>query len=200
MAPYGQAFRSPRLFNAVLHNHRLRVNNEIRFWEELDFFTKAVEAMLGWMIRLSLESGARDEIGIEDTYKWLSHIYLQSEIPRWLISHSYLIASLNYLGAEQALCNAFNSVVCFSRAESFAYANISFSGEAMFHMFRLSYPNHWPNSARTDDKDDHFKYANWKIRPHSRHVLNSNLFYNILQLFYSNLFYNNSIHYFLTMF
>ena len=167
----------------MLHNHRLRLNNENRFWEELDFFTKAVEAMLSWMIRLSLGSFTQEEIGMENIYKWIRHVNLQSQVPRWLISHSYLLASLNYLGAEQALCNAFNSVVCFSRAESFAYANISFSGEAMFHMFRLSYPNPWPNSARIDEKDDHFKFSSWKIRPHSRQVLNINFIYNMFSIF-----------------
>ena len=50
------------------------------------------------------------------------------------------MASINYLGAEQALCGVFHSVVCFSHRDTFRYANYSFSGEAAFRLYRQTYP------------------------------------------------------------
>ena len=50
------------------------------------------------------------------------------------------MASINYLGAEQALCGVFHSLVCFSHRETFRYANYSFSGEAAFRLYRQTYP------------------------------------------------------------
>ena len=48
------------------------------------------------------------------------------------------MAATNSLGAEQTLCRAFHSVVCFSRAETLAYANFSFAGETLYRLYRLS--------------------------------------------------------------
>jgi len=50
------------------------------------------------------------------------------------------MAATNSLGAEQTLCRAFHSVVCFSRAETLAYANFSFAGETLYRLYRLSLP------------------------------------------------------------
>jgi len=48
------------------------------------------------------------------------------------------MATTNSLGAEQALCRAFHSVVCFSRRETLAYANYSFAAETLFRLYRLA--------------------------------------------------------------
>jgi len=45
-----------------------------------------------------------------------------------LHAYGYLMAAASSLGAEQTLCRAFHSVVCFSRVETLAYANVSFAG------------------------------------------------------------------------
>jgi len=50
------------------------------------------------------------------------------------------MAATNSLGAEQTLCRAFHSVVCFNRAETLAYANFSFTGETLYRLYRLSIP------------------------------------------------------------
>jgi hypothetical protein len=55
-----------------------------------------------------------------------------------LHAYGYLMATANSIGAEQALCRAFHSVVCFSRRETLAYANYSFAGEALFRLYRLA--------------------------------------------------------------
>jgi len=57
-----------------------------------------------------------------------------------LHAYGYLMAAANSLGAEQTLCRAFHSVVCFSRAETLAYANFSFAGETLYRLYRLSLP------------------------------------------------------------
>jgi len=51
-----------------------------------------------------------------------------------LHAYGYLMAAANSLGAEQTLCRAFHSVVCFSRAETLAYANFSFAGETLYRL------------------------------------------------------------------
>lgn len=67
-----------------------------------------------------------------------------------LHAYGYLMAATNSLGAEQTLCRAFHSVVCFSRAETLAYANFSFAGETLYRLYRLSLPQ----SAAFDHDDD----------------------------------------------
>jgi len=57
-----------------------------------------------------------------------------------LQAYGYLVAAVSYLGAEQALCSVFHSFVCFSHRETFYYANFSFAGEAVFRLYRHSYP------------------------------------------------------------
>ena len=60
---------------------------------------------------------------------------------QWLRSYYYLVASVNWLGAEQALCTAFHSLVCFSHRETFYYAEVAFSGEAIYRLYRKSNPS-----------------------------------------------------------
>lgn len=57
-----------------------------------------------------------------------------------LQAYGYLMAAVSYIGAEQALCSVFHSFVCFSHRETFYYANFSFAGEAVFRLYRHSYP------------------------------------------------------------
>ena len=59
-------------------------------------------------------------------------------ISRWLLSYGYLMAGINEIGAEQALCAAFRSLVCFSHKETFYYASRAFAGEAAFRLYRRS--------------------------------------------------------------
>jgi len=75
---------------------------------------------------------------------------LTADLATLLHAYGYLVAATNSLGAEQTLCRAFHSVVCFSRAETLAYANFSFAGETLYRLYRLSLPQ----SAAFDYDDD----------------------------------------------
>lgn len=121
LADYGQTYRSPRLFAAVLANHRSAVKPSGNFWDEVQFYTDVIDALLGWL---------NSEITR----------YRRGDLLRWLVAYSYLMGSLNYLGAEQALCHSFHSIVCFSHRETFFYANFSFAGEAVFRLYRQTFP------------------------------------------------------------
>ena len=69
------------------------------------------------------------------------------------------MASINYLGAEQALCGVFHSVVCFSpfsHRDTFRYANYSFSGEAAFRLYRQTYPEPRQAGWRVDAHNNFF--------------------------------------------
>ena len=129
----GQMFRSPHLFAAVLDNHRSQVKVGNYFWDELQFYTNIIDVLFGWLNR---------ELDI----------FGETEIWGWLLAYSYLMGSINYLGAEQALCSAFYSIICFSHRETFYYANFSFSGEAVFRVYRQAYPD--------------LREGIWRITPH----------------------------------
>ena len=129
----GQLFRSPHLFAAVLDKHRSQVKVGNYFWDELQFYTNIIDVIFGWLNR---------ELGI----------FSGSDVWKWLLAYSYLMGGINYLGAEQALCSAFYSIICFSHRETFFYANFSFSGEAVFRLYRQAYP---------DDRE-----GIWRITPH----------------------------------
>ena len=76
-------------------------------------------------------------------FGWLTReveIFGGDDLWRWLLSYTYLMGSINYVGAEQSLCSVFFSIICFSHRETFYYANYSFSGEAAFRLYRQSYP------------------------------------------------------------
>lgn len=118
----GHMFRSPHLFIAILNNHRESIKPGVSyFWDEVQFYSDIIDTMLGW---LSREIGACSRHG---------HLF------GLLHSYSYLMGAVAYLGAEQALCAVFHSVICFSHRETFYYANYSFSGEAIFRLYRQSY-------------------------------------------------------------
>ncbi len=125
-------FKSRILFSAVLGGHRdqVRVNNNFR--DEIQFYTDIIDVMYGWIHR---ESGSLREYN--------------PDLWGWLLSYSYLLGSVNYLGGEQALCSVFQSVICFSYRETFFYANFTFSGEALFRLYRQSYPAERESGWRT---------------------------------------------------
>ena len=118
----GQMYKSKVLFNAVLsrHRHLVKVNNY--FMEEVQFYTDMIDIMYGWLHRYTDLRGDTGDI-------WM-----------WLLSYTYLMGSINYIGAEQALCTVFHSIICFSHRETLYYANFSFGGEAVFRLYRQSYP------------------------------------------------------------
>ena len=70
-----------------------------------------------------------------------------------LQTYGYLMAAVGYIGAEQALCSAFHSVVCFSHRETFYYANYSFAGESLFRLYRHSYPSDIRSSPGSDTSE-----------------------------------------------
>lgn len=130
----GEMFKSQFLFAAVLDSHRNNVRIGNYFWDEVQYYTNIIDIAYGWLNRGS--KGANS----------------MSELWKWLMAYGYLMGSLNYLGAEQALCGVFNSVICFSHRETFYYANYSFAGEAIYRQFRQSYPG------QTD--------PGWRLKPH----------------------------------
>ena len=68
------------------------------------------------------------------------HVATDARLTGLLQAYGYLVAAISYVGAEQALCSVFHSFVCFSHRETFYYANFSFAGEAVFRLYRHSYP------------------------------------------------------------
>jgi hypothetical protein len=128
----GDIYKSPYLFEAVLNAHREEVELGNSFWDEVQYYTNIVDVVYGWLTRCQ-QTGPG-----------------QSELWRWLTTYGYLMGTLNYLGAEQALCSVYNAVICFSHRETFYYANFSFAAEATFRMYRQSHPGQrdpgWRNS------------------------------------------------------
>ncbi|ESO10871.1 hypothetical protein HELRODRAFT_167383 [Helobdella robusta] len=166
LANHGSTFKSPRLFHAVLANHRTKVSRENRYWDEFEFYTETINAIMTWLSALPF-----DHLWCDDATSNNNNVNLNcnkngnqmslnkkrpttiidsfsgkymdpnfQNVPVWLTAYSHLMNSVYYLGAEQALCNVFNSVICFTRVESLKFANYSFAGEAVFRSYRLSYP------------------------------------------------------------
>ncbi|ESO01102.1 hypothetical protein HELRODRAFT_175131 [Helobdella robusta] len=152
-------FRSRHIFMAYLNGHRSKIQSWTYFCDEIHFYTDLIDVILTWVNRgespLPLDSITGSVIsfiplmfgapqGHDSSLtreRWSSVRYL-------LQSHSYLLSSLNYIGAEQSLCRAYHSLVCLTRRETLYYANFSFAGEAFFRMYRQSYPS------LTDPRDD----------------------------------------------
>ncbi len=118
----GHMYKSRQLFSAVLDRHRSLAKVGNYFQDEILFYTNLIDVIISWLMRELSTLGEMDDI-------W-----------NWLLSYTYLMGSINYLGAEQALCSVFFSIICFSHRETFYYANYSFSGEAVFRLYRQSYP------------------------------------------------------------
>ena len=89
----------------------------VYYQDEVAFYTNLIDVVFSWVLE-DTSLGSQDE-------GW-----------KWLLAYSYLLGSINYLGAEQSMCSVFFSVICFSYRETFAYANYSYSGEAAFRMYR----------------------------------------------------------------
>lgn len=119
-------YRSPHLFAAILDRHRSKVKVGNYFWDEIQFYTDIIDILLGWLNRF-IGDGSSAASG--------PHIW------QLINSHGYLMGAISYLGAEQALCTVFHSIICFSHKETFYYANFSFTGEALFRLYRQSYPS-----------------------------------------------------------
>ena len=117
----GHMYQSPFLFSAVLDHHRNLVKVGNYFQDEVQFYTNIIDVIFGWLMR---------EVSVLG----------EDDLWRWLLSYTYLMGSINYIGAEQSLCSVFFSIICFSHRETFYYANYSFSGEAVFRLYRQSYP------------------------------------------------------------
>ena len=133
-------FRSRHLFAAILGNHRSSVRIGSYFWDEIQFYTDTIDIFLGWMNRnIRVQSAGTSD---DDAWKFQFDIGQphQHLLHQLMQSYSYLMAAISYLGAEQALCSVFHSVVCLSHRETFYYANFSFSAEALFRLYRQSYP------------------------------------------------------------
>lgn len=125
-------FRSKPLFAAFLGHHRLDVKHGGYFWDEIQYYTDIIDVLLGWFNR---GSDALPETGLT------SQTYHRRRIWQLMNTYGYLLGAVSYLGAEQALCTVFHAIVCFSHRETFYYANFSFAGEALYRLYRQSYPS-----------------------------------------------------------
>lgn len=143
------------MFFAILDRHRQLVSVGSYFYDEIQFFSDAIDVFIGWLQRSSSLSIEPEQH--RDTWR---PVYESRDIWRWLPSFGYLMASINMLGAEQALCGAFHSLVCFSHRETFYYANFAFAGEATFALYRQAYPEL--------HDDNHHHDPHWKTLPHDQ--------------------------------
>ncbi len=126
----GHMYNSYGLFCAILDSHREMVKVGNYYQDELQFYTNIIDVFFGWLSR---------EV----------EMFGESSIWRWLLAYTYLMGSINYLGAEQTLCSVYYSMVCFSHRETFNYANYSFGGETAFRMYRQTYPEERGGGWRT---------------------------------------------------
>ena len=117
----GAIYKSSYLFAAVLQDHREGVQNGKDFWDEVQFYTDVIDVVYGWLHKKTYYLG--------DGMLW-----------KWVTAYDALMGSINYLGAEQALCSVFHSIICFTHRQTYFYANYSFSGEAAFRMYRQAFP------------------------------------------------------------
>ena len=102
----GHMYKSRYLFAAVLERHRELSKVGNYYQDEIQFYTDMIDVMFGWLTR---------EV----------EMFGENSIWRWLLAYTYLMGSINYLGAEQTLCSVYYSMVCFSHRETFYYANYS---------------------------------------------------------------------------
>lgn len=103
-----------------------------------------IDVIIGWLDRSFIGSSLTSPHAV-DLLPFATNLTvdLAASDPRLtglLQAYGYLVATISYLGAEQALCSVFHSFVCFSHRETFYYANFSFAGEAVFRLYRHSYP------------------------------------------------------------
>ena len=133
----GYMYKSNIMFSAVLSKHRDDVTTSVYFWDEMEYYTSVIDVIYTWYMKelRHMEYGDHDQL-------W-----------KYLMSYSYLLGSINYVGGDQALCSVFQSVVCFSYMETFYYVNFSMGGESVFRLYRHSSPLEHESS--------------WKFQEHS---------------------------------
>ncbi|ESO09164.1 hypothetical protein HELRODRAFT_169109 [Helobdella robusta] len=178
--------KSPHLFKAILASHRVSVKPGSYFWEEVKFYSELIESFLVWLQR-ELHKCAKQSFAIEllfskrgqsisenkdvgnDDADYIGYndddydenFHRHPSLHETLHSFSYLMTSLAYLGAEQAMCSSFHSVVCFSHTETYHYANYTFSAEALFRLYKFSLINtkHYHSFGKLGEKNNYLKEA-----------------------------------------
>lgn len=154
---FHRMFRSKHLFSAVLNNHRFSPVDDdtgaIYFRDEMEFYGDVMSTMIGWLNREDVCRDCGDDGGIGGTGGGRRY--------RWVHSYGYLVAAIGHLGAERALCRVFESVVCLSHRETFYYVNFSYGAEALFRLYRQSYPVDREGSGSGRRRSD-----DWRTRSH----------------------------------
>lgn len=137
-----QSFRYQKIF---LFTGLIRSIDFISCLYKVQFYADLIDVILGWLDRdiasrtSSLRTAAATTTG-SSGMTLNSRIGNGGRLNGFLQTYGYLMAAVSYIGAEQALCSVFHSVVCFSHRETFYYANYSFAGESLFRLYRHSYP------------------------------------------------------------
>ena len=107
---------------------------------QVQFYADVIDVITGWLDRsLGSTWTSRHIAFLPFTASTADHA-VDTRLMGLLQAYGYLIAAISYIGAEQALCSVFHSFVCFSHRETFYYTNFSFAGEAVFRLYRHSYP------------------------------------------------------------
>lgn len=101
------------VLSAILKRHRAETRIGQNFIDDIQFYTNVIESTIDWL--------KTDSDG------------------QWMTIYGHLLNSANFLTGEQSLCNAFNSLVCFSHRERLFYVNYTFTGEATFRLYRRAY-------------------------------------------------------------
>jgi len=110
---------------------------------QVQFYADVIDVMIGWLDRSFISSSLTSPHAgalLPFTDLTVNLAASDARLTGLLQAYGYLVAAISYLGAEQALCSVFHSFVCFSHRETFYYANFSFAGEAVFRLYRHSYP------------------------------------------------------------
>jgi len=110
---------------------------------QVQFYADIIDVIIGWLDRsfaISWPTTSPHAALLPFTAATGDLVRTDARLTGLLQAYGYLVAAISYLGAEQALCSVFHSFVCFSHRETFYYANFSFAGEAVFRLYRHSYP------------------------------------------------------------
>ena len=110
---------------------------------QVQFYADVMDVIIGWLDRSIGRTWTSSHTAFQPLVAATTELFIAATDTRLaglLQAYGYLIAAVSYVGAEQALCSVFHSFVCFSHRETFYYANYSFAGEAVFRLYRHSYP------------------------------------------------------------
>ena len=116
----GEDFKSKRILEAVLHQHRSTLNQnnpQIRF--EVEFYTRIVDVLLTWYFRHI-------------------HMWINSPVTSYLSSYGYLLQAVNVIGVQQAVCSAYYNIICLSYKENLMFANYSYSAVSSYKSYLQS--------------------------------------------------------------